>query len=150
MALVTLLYIVKGSEVKQLRPSLGPVLKLVLLEVFLTLRVRVTAACHPAPMISRGIPLRATAFFVFIILLISYNSMPYCVKDCNRNFANDAALSRHRKACPVLKIVRQHSQDIRRDKRIGGSIQDATTLPLTRKERLQVDDCSAFNLKVFY
>lgn len=69
--------------------------------------------------------------------------MPYCVKDCNRKFANDAALSRHRKACPVLKIVRQRSQDIRRDKGIGGLIQDATTL-LTRKQRLQVSaSCSA-------
>ncbi len=66
--------------------------------------------------------------------------MPYrCVKDCNRNFANDAALSRHRKACPVLKSVRQLSQDKRRDKGIGGSLQNTTTL-LTRKQRLQVSD----------
>src|SRR5258705_52790 len=101
-------------------------------------------------MVSRRISPGATAFFVFVILLISYNSMPYCVNDCNRKFANEAALSRHRKACPILKLVRQRSQDIRRDKGIGGSIQDATTLPLTRKERLQVGGCSAFNLKVFY
>jgi hypothetical protein len=79
--------------------------------------------------------------FVLIFLLISYNaaSMPYCVKDCNCNFANDAALSRHHKACPVLKSVRQRSQDIRRDKGIGGSLQNTTTL-LTRKQRLQVSD----------
>jgi len=74
--------------------------------------------------------------------------MPHCVKDCNRKFANDAALSRHRKACPVLKIVRQRSQDFRRDKGIGGSAQDAT-VPLTRKQRLQVvASRSAF--KMFY
>ncbi len=90
--------------------------------------------------------------FVFIlILLISSNSesMPYCVKDCNRKFANDAALSRHRKACPVLEIARQRSQDIRKDKGVGRSIHDPATL-LTRKQRLQVSNCLAFNLKVFY
>jgi hypothetical protein len=104
-------------------------------------------------LISRQFPAGLTSFwsFALTILLISdyYNSesMPYCVKDCNRKFANDAALSRHRKACPVLKVVRQRSQDIRREKGIGPgrSIQDATLL--TRKERLQVSDCSAFNLE---
>jgi len=114
--------------------------------------------------------------FVFIFnLLISYHStsMPSCVKDCNRNFSNDAALIRHCKACPVLKSVphvhfhnqtrelselqlvktcliefdrvnqlnsprstrRQHyqwSQDIWRDKGIGGSLQNTMTL-VTRK-----------------
>ena len=67
--------------------------------------------------------------------------MPYCVKDCNRKFANDAALSRHRKACSILKTVRQRSQDIRRGK--GADHHDATAVLLTRKQRLQVSDCSA-------
>ena len=102
--------------------------------------LRIMVASTPRP--------GAKLFFVFIILLISHYAMPYCVKDCNRKFANDAALSRHRKACPVLKIVRQRSQDIRRDKGTRGSLQDATTL-LTCKQRLQVIlNCSAF--KVFY
>jgi hypothetical protein len=65
--------------------------------------------------------------------------MPSCVKNCDRKFANDAALSRHRKACPVLKCVRQRSQDIRREKGIGGH-QDATTTLGTRKQRLQVSN----------
>ena len=107
-------------------------------------------------LISRQFPAGLTSFwsFAFTILLISdyYISepMPYCIKDCNRKFANDAALSRHRKACPVLKVVRQRSQDIQREKGIGPgrSIQDATTTTLlTRKQRLQVSDCSAFNLE---
>lgn len=94
--------------------------------------------------------------FVFILIfLISYNSesesMPYCVKDCNRKFANDAALSRHRKACPVLEIARQRSQDLRKDKGIGRSIHNPATFKLlTRKQRLQVSNCLAFTLKVFY
>lgn len=64
--------------------------------------------------------------------------MPYCVKDCERKFANDAALSRHRKACPVLKCVRQRCQDIRRVG--GGSVQNTTTTLVTRKQRLQVSN----------
>ncbi len=92
-------------------------------------------------LISRRFPPSSAPFWtlVFIFILISSTSMPYCVKDCNRKFANDAALSRHCKACPVLKNVRQRSQEIRRDKGIGGLVQDTTTL-VTRKERLQVSD----------
>jgi hypothetical protein len=82
--------------------------------------------------------------FLLIFLLIS-TSMPSCVKDCNRNFANDAALSRHRKACPVLQSVRQRSQDIRRAKGGGESFQNATAL-LTRKQRLQVSDMVVFRM----
>jgi hypothetical protein len=83
--------------------------------------------------------------FLFILLLISYDSasMPHCVKDCNRYFANDAALSRHHKACLVLKNVRQRSQDIRRDKGIGGLSQNSATLA-TRKQRLQASDPVVF------
>lgn len=86
-------------------------------------------------------------FWIIAFFLISYISMPSCVKDCNREFANNAALSRHHKACPILKIVRQRSQDIRRDKGIGKSTQDVTGL-LTRKQRLMVCSCSFF--EVFY
>ena len=80
---------------------------------------------------------------MFIFLVISYistlaSTMPYCVKDCNRKFANDAALSRHRKACPVFKSVRQRSQDIRRDRGIGALQNTSSMTYVTRKQRLQV------------
>ena len=104
-------------------------------------------------LISRG-SLISFWTFAFVLLLSSnyYNSasMPHCVKDCNRTFADVAALSRHQKACPIMKVVRRRSQDIRKSKGIGRSIQDTSTSLLTRKQRLQVGDCSAFNLKVFY
>jgi hypothetical protein len=83
-----------------------------------------------------GIPL-LWIFFLTALLLFQLESMPQCTKDCNRTFANEAALSRHRKTCPVFEIVRQRSHELRRGK-IGGSqsLQKDSTL-LSRKERLQ-------------
>ena len=92
-----------------------------------------------------GLPLFYIFTFIAVFLTLSCTSMPSCVKDCNRKFANNAALSRHHKTCPVLKVIRHHSQEIRRDKGIGKSIQDTTMLP-TRKQRLMVCDCSSFKV----
>src|SRR5258708_32064137 len=85
-----------------------------------------------------GIPL-LWIFFLTALLLFQLESMLQCTKDCNRTFANEAALSRHRKTCPVFEIVRQRSHELRRGRRIGGSqsLQKDSTL-LSRKERLQV------------
>jgi hypothetical protein len=115
---------------------------------FTTLRLRLRLSVPVMVAISsRSFPPGSTPFwaFVFLVFLLissSYDStsttMPHCVKDCNHNFANDAALSRHRKACPVLKAVRERSQDLRRDRGIGGLIQNTTFV--TRKQHLQVSD----------
>ena len=63
--------------------------------------------------------------------------MPQCVATCNRKFGNEAALSRHRKTCPVLEAARQTSHELRRGSGIRASLQKHSTL-LSRKERLQV------------
>jgi hypothetical protein len=79
-------------------------------------------------------------FFLISLLLFSESeSMPQCVKNCNRNFANEAALSRHRKTCSVLEAVHQASHGLRigRGRGIGPSVQTHPTL-LSCKERLQV------------
>lgn len=81
--------------------------------------------------------------FILTILLFPPQFMPQCVKECNRTFASEGALSRHRKNCSVLALVRQRSSEVRRDKGIRESVQ--TTL-LSRKEWLQVSACSAIYL----
>jgi len=63
--------------------------------------------------------------------------MPQCVTNCNRKFGNEAALSRHRKTCPVLEAARQTSHELRRGPGIRASLQKHSPL-LSRKERLQV------------
>lgn len=63
--------------------------------------------------------------------------MPKCVRDCDREFANENALSRHRKICPVLEVVRQRSREIQKDRGISGVPKVPGTI-LSRKERLQV------------
>ena len=64
--------------------------------------------------------------------------MPHCVKGCNRLFATEGSLSRHRQNCPVLAVVRARSLEVRRDKGIGGLGQSQTVPALfSRKERLQ-------------
>jgi len=63
--------------------------------------------------------------------------MPQCVTNCNRKFGNEAALSRHRKTCPILEAARQTSHELRRGPGIKASLQKHPTL-LSRKERLQV------------
>jgi hypothetical protein len=75
--------------------------------------------------------------------------MPQCVKDCNREFKNEAALSRHRKTCAVLEIIRQRSHEVRRGR--GRSLQNISTM-LSRKERLQVGDslCSGIFISCIF
>ena len=75
-------------------------------------------------------------FLINLLLFSDSGSMPQCVKNCNRNFANEAALGRHRKTCLVLESVRQTSHELRRGRGIGGSVPKLTLL--SRKERLQV------------
>lgn len=87
--------------------------------------------------------LAISVFFILIILLFPPLFMPQCVKQCNRTFATEGALSRHRTNCSVLALVRQRSSEVRRDKGIGESAQ--STL-LSRKERLQVSACSVIYL----
>ena len=81
-------------------------------------------------------------FFFLIIPLFppQFQVMPQCVKECNRTFASEGALSRHRKNCSVLALVRQRSSEVWRDKGIRESVQ---TILLSRKQRLQVSACSA-------
>jgi hypothetical protein len=69
-------------------------------------------------------------WFLFLITsLLFAESMPQCVKHCDRNFANEAALSRHRKTCSVLETVRRTSHELRRGRGrgIGGSVQTHLT-----------------------
>ncbi len=70
--------------------------------------------------------------------------MPQCVKNCDRKFGSENALSRHRKTCPILEVVRQRSQEIR------APLANVPTL-LSRKERLQVSDLFVYhkNLKFY-
>lgn len=97
---------------------------------------------------SSRFPPGLTIFAIFIlILLFPPQFMPQCVKECNRTFASEGALSRHRKNCSVLALVRQRSSGVRRDKGIRESMQ--TTL-LSRKERLQVSACSVIYLSLTY
>ena len=83
--------------------------------------------------------------FLFLTsLLFSLESMPKCVRDCDRKFANENALSRHRKICPVLEVVRQRSREIQKDRGISGAPKVPSTI-LSRKQRLQVS-----NLRFIY
>src|SRR6266705_28561 len=70
--------------------------------------------------------------------------MLQCVKDCNRKFTNEAALSRYRKTCSVLETVHQRFHKLRRGGVIRGSGQKDSTL-LSCKERLQV---SSYQLNI--
>jgi hypothetical protein len=87
-------------------------------------------------------------FLISLLLLSESDSMPQCVKNCNRNFANEAALSRHRKTCSVLEAVRQAAHGLRvgRGRGIGPPVQKHPTL-LSRKERLQVSSNTSHCLK---
>src|SRR6266545_6588215 len=76
--------------------------------------------------------------FFLISLLFNFESMPQCVKDCDRKFANENALSRHRKTFPVLEVVRQRCQEIRKDRGIRGAPLAKVPTLLSLKERLQV------------
>jgi hypothetical protein len=82
----------------------------------------------------------AISLLCFFFLTSLLQSMPQCVKDCNREFKNEAALSRHRKTCSVLEIVRQRSHEIRRGR--GRSVQPNISTVHSRKERLQVGNQS--------
>ena len=78
--------------------------------------------------------------FFLISLLFNFEYMPQCVKDCDRKFGNENALSRHRKTCPILEAARQKSQEIRKDRGIRGAPLAKVPTLLSRKERLQVSD----------
>lgn len=97
-----------------------------------------------------------SCFFWFLLLInllpfadSGSESMPQCVKNCNRNFANEAALSRHRKNCSVLESVHQTSHELRRGRGIGGSTPKHTTKLLSRKERLQVSVYKSSGIYIF-
>ena len=76
----------------------------------------------------------------FLLSLLFFEYMPQCVKDCDRKFGNENALSRHHKTCPILEVVRQKSQEIRKDRGIRGAPLAKVLTLLSRKGRLQVSD----------
>src|SRR5258708_464957 len=89
---------------------------------------------------TRFLGLNILVVFFLISLLFRVESMPQCVKNCDRIFGSENALSRHRKTCPILEVVRQRSQEIRKDRgNLGAPLAKVPTL-LSRKERLQVSD----------
>jgi hypothetical protein len=92
-----------------------------------------------AALSTRSSPGLLYPLFLFLITSLLFSeAMPQCVKNCDRNFVNEAALSRHRKNCSVLETVRQTSHELRRGRGIGGSLVPNMSTLLSRKERLQV------------